>query len=199
MRCRWLLTLGGVCLAQGTLSSFALAQTVVGDPVAGRSKAGMCRTCHGLEGLARIPIAPHIGGEKATYLVHQLAAFRDGSRIHEMMSVVAKGLDDQAIADLAAWYSAQKMTARPPSGPAGDAAPERCVSCHGADGLAVIDDAPNLAGENAIYIATQLKAFRGGKRQHAVMSDIAADMTDTEIRAVADWYAGTEIEIEPAR
>lgn len=199
MRCRWLLTLGGVCLAQGILSSSALAQNVVGDPVAGRSKAGMCRTCHGLEGLARIPIAPHIGGENATYLVHQLAAFRDGSRTHEMMSVVAKGLDDQAIADLAAWYSAQTVTARPPPGPAGDAAPELCVSCHGADGLAVIDDAPNLAGENAIYIATQLKAFRGGKRQHAVMSDIAADMTDAEIRAVADWYAGTKIEIEPAR
>lgn len=199
MRGHWLFALGGVLLAQGILSSSALAQAVVGDPAAGRGKAGMCRTCHGLEGKARIPIAPHIGGESAAYLVHQLAAFRDGARTHEMMSVVAKGLDDQAIADLAAWYAAQTVTARPPPGPAGEAAPEACVSCHGADGLALIEDAPNLAGENAIYIATQLKAFRGGKRQHPVMSEIAAGLTDADIRTVADWYAGTEIEIEPVR
>ncbi|MFN7026336.1 MAG: c-type cytochrome [Pseudorhizobium sp.] len=192
-------SLGGVLLAQSLLVASALAQTLEGDPEAGRSKAGMCRTCHGLEGLARIPIAPHIGGESVTYLVHQLAAFRDGTRTHEMMSVVAKSLDDQTIADLAAWYSAQRVTARPPPGPAGEAAPQACVSCHGADGLAVIEDAPNLAGENTIYIATQLKAFRSGKRQHPVMSEIAAGLTDAEIRTVADWYAGTEIEIEPVR
>ena len=190
--------LGGVLLAQALFLP-AGAQDLIGDPAAGRKKAGMCRTCHGIEGLAKIPVAPHIGGEPADYVARQLMAFRDGTRIHEMMSVVAKGLDDQAIADLAAWYSSQQITASPPTGKAGGLAPETCVSCHGADGRAVVEDAPNLAGENAIYIDTQLKAFRSGKRTHEVMSAIAADMSDADIRAVADWYAATKLAIEPVR
>ncbi|MCJ8517556.1 c-type cytochrome [Pseudorhizobium tarimense] len=51
----------------------------------------------------------------------------------------------------------------------------------------MIEDAPHLAGENVIYIDTQLKAFRSGKRQHEVMSQITAGLTDAEIRAAAEW------------
>ncbi|CAD7056672.1 MULTISPECIES: c-type cytochrome [Pseudorhizobium] len=196
MRSVMLAFLGGVLLTQGTVAG---AQELAGDVEAGRKKAGMCRTCHGIDGVGRIPIAPHIGGESAAYLSRQLAAFRDGTRTHEMMSVVAKGLDDQAIADLAAWYSAQQASASLPSDKNEDMAPAACVSCHGADGLATIDDAPNLAGENAIYIDTQLKAFRSGKRKHEIMSEIAAGLSDAEIRAVADWYAGTKLEVVPVK
>jgi cytochrome c553 len=76
-------------------------------------------------------------------------------------------------------------------------APSACVSCHGADGISTLLDAPNLAGEVNIYIDTQLKAFRTGKRDHEIMSEIAADMTDTEIREVADWYSNVQLEIQP--
>jgi cytochrome c553 len=177
---------GGIALAQASF-----AETPAGDPLVGKQKAGMCRTCHGLDGVAKIPIAPHIGGETATYIASQLQAFRSGARVQEMMSVVAQGLDDQAIADLAAWYSSHKASGALPPGKTQEQAPEACVACHGANGIAVNPDAPNLAGENTIYIETQLKAFRTGKRTHAVMSEIAADLTDADMRAAADWYAGT--------
>ena len=193
-----ILAMGAVILVHG-LASRGTAQTMMGDPEAGRRKAGMCRTCHGIDGRARIPIAPHIGGERADYIARQLIAFRDGTRVHEMMSVVAKGLDDQAIADLSAWYAGRKISASLPPGKDEASAPEACVSCHGANGLAQVEDAPHLAGENAIYIDTQLKAFRSGKRTHEIMSAIAADMTDSDIRAVANWYAGTRVEIEPVK
>ncbi|MFN7224229.1 MAG: c-type cytochrome [Paracoccaceae bacterium] len=186
--------LGGVFLAQG-----ALADLPEGDPEAGKLKAGVCRTCHGLNGFARIPIAPHIGGENPSYIEHQLAAFRDGRREHEMMTVVAKDLDDQSIADLAAWFSSQSITVSLAAGRTEDAAPEACVACHGADGVALIEDAPNLAGENVIYIETQLKAFRTGKRTHDIMSAIAADLTDEDMRAAAAWYEAVKLEIAPAR
>ena len=68
-----------------------------------------------------------------------------------------------------------------------------------ADGMAVIEDAPNLAGETNIYLDTQLKAFRTGKRKHDIMSEVAAGMTDEEIRAVADWYSQVKLEISPAQ
>ncbi|WP_417686008.1 c-type cytochrome [Roseibium sp.] len=187
------IVLGGVFLAQG-----ALAEAPQGDPASGKAKAGMCRTCHGLDGFAKIPIAPHIGGEPAPYLVHQLTAFREGTRTHEMMSVVAKGLDDQAIADLAAWYSSQRASAALPAGKEADMAPEACVACHGADGLSELEDAPNLAGETVMYIDTQLKAFRTGKRVHEIMSEVAAQLSDEEIRAVSEWYSGVKLKIEQA-
>jgi cytochrome c553 len=60
-----------------------------------------------------------------------------------------------------------------------------------------MEDVPNLAGESAIYIDTQLKAFRLGKRKHEVMSAVAADLTDEDIRAFADWYAAVKLEIAP--
>ncbi len=168
------------------------------DPAAGRKIANMCRTCHGVDGYAQIPIAPHIGGEPKEYLEAQLMAFKTGAREHEMMSVVTAGLSAQQISDVAAWYAAHDVTATLPEGVTEADAPDACVSCHGADGISAALDAPNLAGEVNIYIDTQLKAFRNGKRKHDIMSVIAADLSDEEIRAVADWYANVNLEIAPA-
>ena len=188
MRRATLLGLGGLMLAGA-----ALAEEPAGDRAEGRKLAGQCRTCHGLEGFAQIPIAPHIGGEPAGYIRAQLTAFRDGTREHEMMTIVAKNLTDQQIADLAAWYSGHEVAVTLEADPAG--APEACIGCHGEDGLHLLDEAPNLAGEANIYIDTQLKAFRSGKRTHEIMSGIAAEMTDAEIRSAADWYAAVGIDI----
>jgi cytochrome c553 len=188
MRAGFVLGLGGLLLA-GAVS----AQ----DVEAGRKVAGMCRTCHGLDGLSVMPVAPSIGGEPASYISGQLEAFRSGARVNEMMSVVAAGLSDEQIADVAAWYAAQTATAVPPAGFDPAAAPAACVECHGADGIAVIDAAPNLAGENAIYIDTQLKAFRSGKRASEVMTPIAEGLDDAAIRAAADWYAAIGLSMAP--
>ncbi len=180
------MALGGVFLA-GAVPAADLAE--------GRKVANMCRTCHGLDGYATIPIAPHIGGEPLEYLEAQLMAFKTGTREHEMMSIVASGLSAQQIADVAAWYAQYTVTASLPEGVSADDAPADCVACHGADGISALLDAPNLAGEVNIYIDTQLKAFRDGRRVHDIMTDISADLTDAEIRQLADWYAAVELEI----
>ena len=187
-------------LAAVVLAGSALAEGAPqGDAAAGRKVAGMCRTCHGLDGLARIPLAPHIGGEPAAYLAGQLRAFRDGTRHNEMMTIVARSLSDAQIADVAAWYAAHQVRAVVPESGAHSelAALQACVACHGADGIAVLEDVPNLAGEPVPYIETQLKAYRAGRRTHEIMSAIAALLSDAEIRAAADWYSGIEIQIAP--
>lgn len=191
MRLAALIVLGGLTLAGGTPAA-------ADDPAAGRKIANMCRTCHGIDGYAQIPIAPHIGGEPKEYLEKQLMAFKTGARENEMMSVVAAGLTAQQISDVAAWYADHEVTATLPEGVSEADAPDACVSCHGANGLSVVLDAPNLAGEVNIYIDTQLKAFRSGKRKHEIMSVIAADLTDAEIRRVADWYSNVKLEIAPS-
>jgi len=34
-----------------------------GNVAAGRQKALQCQTCHGLDGLSKLPEAPHLGGQ----------------------------------------------------------------------------------------------------------------------------------------
>jgi len=84
------------------------------DAAAGRQKAKQCQTCHGIDGVAKIPIAPHIAGESKIYLETQLKAFRSGKREHEIMSIIAQKLSDEDISDLAAWYSSIKFSVTVP-------------------------------------------------------------------------------------
>lgn len=102
-------------LALASLILVALALPAqAADPAAGKEKAAKCRTCHGIDGIAKIPVAPNLAGESPIYIETQLKAFRSGKRVNEMMSVVAKDLTDADIADLAAWYSSIKITVEMP-------------------------------------------------------------------------------------
>jgi cytochrome c553 len=85
-----------------------------GDVAAGRHKALMCQTCHGLDGRAKIPEAPNLAGQSDIYLVKALKDFRSGARKNEMMSLMASTLKDQDIDDLAAYYAAIEVTVAPP-------------------------------------------------------------------------------------
>ena len=85
-----------------------------GSVAAGRQKAQQCQTCHGLDGLSKLPEAPNIAGSPEPYLARQLNAFRKGERKNEMMSIVAQQLSDQDVADLAAYYAAIEVTAKVP-------------------------------------------------------------------------------------
>ncbi len=72
----------------------------------------------------------------------------------------------------------------------------QCAVCHGIDGIAKQPDAPNLAGESALYLETQLRAYSEGRRQHEIMSIIAANLSDTEIANVAAWYSAIRVSVE---
>ena len=64
-----------------------------------------------------------------------------------------------------------------------------CAICHGTDGRAVTKDLIPLAGLPRDHIATQMRAFRDGKRPATVMHQIAKGYTDPQIDALAAWYA----------
>jgi cytochrome c553 len=100
----------GVCLAIPAAGS-----SLAADAAAGKQKAQMCVVCHGIDGIAKIPDAPNLAGENAIYTTRQLEAFRSGERKHEQMSIIAQGLSDEDIADLAAWYAGIKVTVEVPN------------------------------------------------------------------------------------
>lgn len=88
--------------------------SAVADAAAGKEKASLCVTCHGLDGIAKAPDAPNLAGNNRMYIGEQLKAYRSGTRQHPQMSIIAQGLSDADIADLAAWYSSIEVTATMP-------------------------------------------------------------------------------------
>ena len=91
-----------------------LAPAAAADAAAGKTKAAKCTVCHGLDGLAKNPDAPNLAGDSANYIRKQLGAYRKGERKDPQMTIMAKDLSDDDIADLAAWYSSLKVTVEMP-------------------------------------------------------------------------------------
>src|SRR3954465_6920431 len=87
---------------------------LAGDIAAGRKKAAACQTCHGLDGLSKMPDAPNIAGDPDEYLIRQLTAFKKGERKNEMMSIVVQPLSEKDVEDLAAYYAAIDVTVKVP-------------------------------------------------------------------------------------
>jgi cytochrome c553 len=97
----------------GLLASFAMvspatAQALKGDPKVGSQRAAMCSGCHGISGLRNaypeVFHIPKIGNQHPEYIAAALQAYRSGERSHPTMRAIASSLNDQAIADLAAFY-----------------------------------------------------------------------------------------------
>lgn len=105
-------------IATGVLSALVLSlgapDALAGDAAAGKRKAMQCQTCHGLDGLSKLPEAPNLAGQPEAYLVKSLNDFRQGLRKNEMMSIVAPALTDADVADLAAYYAAIEISAKAP-------------------------------------------------------------------------------------
>lgn len=77
---------------------------------------------------------------------------------------------------------------------AGKAKAAACGACHGPLGIAVAPDAPNLAGQPAMYLAEQLKAYKSGKRKHEVMTLMAKPLSDADIENLAAWFSSVKVE-----
>ena len=102
-------------LASVALLAATSGPTSAADLSAGRAAAGQCNVCHGKDGVATNPEAPNLAGEASVYIEKQLKAFRSGEREHRQMSIIAQGLDDATIKDLAAWYDAMIVSVELPA------------------------------------------------------------------------------------
>jgi cytochrome c553 len=64
-----------------------------------------------------------------------------------------------------------------------------CAACHGADGNGVIALNPKLAGQHSDYLIKQLHDFKAGRRANAVMSGMVANLSDDDIKGLANYFA----------
>jgi cytochrome c553 len=72
---------------------------------------------------------------------------------------------------------------------AGAAMAGTCAACHGGNGIAVAPTFPNLAGQSATYLYVQLRAFKDGARDNAVMQPLAKTLGDRDMRNLAAHFA----------
>jgi len=75
------------------------------------------------------------------------------------------------------------------SAQAGQAKSATCVACHGVDGNSVNPEWPTIAGQHPSYIVKQLKAFKGGARQNALMSPMAQPLSDQDAEDLAAYFS----------
>ncbi|SMR70759.1 Cytochrome c553 [Aliiroseovarius halocynthiae] len=67
-----------------------------------------------------------------------------------------------------------------------------CVSCHSADGNPLVAGVPILSGQRATYLEAALRSYRDGRRTGGpadVMSTYAKELTDEDIKEIAEWFA----------
>lgn len=64
-----------------------------------------------------------------------------------------------------------------------------CSGCHGLDGRGQGSDIPDLAAQPAEYLVDALHAYKDGRRHHAALRDIASDLSESNIRDIAGYYA----------
>ncbi|AOY89745.1 cytochrome c4 [Marinobacter salinus] len=179
-----------------------------GDPQAGEQNAAVCAGCHGQGGQKPIMGAyPKLSGLGEKYLHNQLVAIQSGDRAIPEMTGLLDGKSDQELQDLAAYFDGQDMVVSQADpdlidqgaalyrgGNMASGVPA-CAGCHNPKGLGNEPGGyPRLGGQNADYVTKQLQAYRDGTRaagaNAAIMMDVAAKLTDAEIKAVANYVSG---------
>lgn len=65
-----------------------------------------------------------------------------------------------------------------------------CAACHGAGGNSTNPVWPKIAGQGAPYIYEQLKLFKSGERENAIMAGIVADLSEEDMRGLAVYFSG---------
>jgi cytochrome c553 len=175
------------------------------DPERGRAKVvEVCVSCHGEQGVAVSPDFPHLAGQSGAAIYKQLHDYRTGSRTHPLMTDLAKALEEQAIADVAAYYAAQPQRRPNPETLAGSSEaiirlvelgdPARnippCASCHRSGSGGPIET-PVLAEQHTEYLVQQMQMYASGQRRNDVygrMRIIAVKLSEEEIRGLAHHY-----------
>ncbi|MFM8445491.1 MAG: c-type cytochrome [Methylococcus sp.] len=185
------------------LLGYALLAQSAGVPAEGAEKAAACGGCHGDDGNGAAPIFPKLAGQHPSYLIKQLANFKDQSRVEPTMNAMASALTEDDMEDIAAFYATRKMTfetGKPNAlgesiyraGNPATGVPA-CTGCHNPDGVGNPQAKfPQLRGQYAEYIEKTLHDFKAGERandMNAMMRVVAAKLSEEEMNAVADYIA----------
>jgi len=205
-------------LALGLTLAAAPFAMAAGDAAAGKAKAAACAACHGADGNSPAPTFPKLAGQGEKYLAKQLMDIKSGARSVPQMIGQLDNFNEQDLQDIAAYFASQQtqlsgseaISVTLNSGEsvdglafgrdvyrAGDSETgvPGCMGCHSPIGVGNAPAGyPRLSGQHAQYVEAQLKAFREGSRTNdgdtRVMRSVAKQLSDAQIKALANYVAG---------
>jgi cytochrome c553 len=165
------------------------------DVEAGRTKAQVCASCHGVDGNSASGNFPNLAGQTWRYIYVQLKDFKEGRRKDPVMSPMAAPLSRQDMIDIANFYAAQKP--KPSTFKVDDAKVKLgkakadevlCTMCH-LGGFSGQNEIPRVAGQQHDYIVKQMKDFRSRTRTNDAgnMTSVSSNLSDADIENLAQY------------
>jgi cytochrome c553 len=160
-----------------------------------------CAGCHGSQGIPDNKEWPILAGQRSLYVYKILLDYRDkrvGGASAQTMAGVAAGLQEQDMANLAAWLgslrrpSASGLSGSVPTIAKGDRSRliPPCEACHGANGQGW-DLQPAIAGQHRAYLSAALHRFKSAERANDIndgMAQFARKLNEDEIRQLSVFY-----------
>lgn len=178
------------------------------DAKKGEALSARCAQCHGAGGVSSKPGIPGLAGQIPDYLHLQLAAFRAKLRPSDIMQGMASGLSDQDIADLTAYFTAQKPGPAWKADEAARAKGEKlfkagdagrnaiaCQICHGADGRGIAaNGVASITNLSPKYAVAVLHEFRdapgfGGIVHPEAMRIALKPLSDADLNDLAAYIS----------
>jgi len=205
-----LLFSSGNALAQGEAAKGAPAKLDLTK--AQQIATQVCAACHGADGNSATAANPNLAAQHADYITLQLAHFKSGVRNNPIMMAIAAQLSPEDMKTLGVYFSQQTLKEHSARDPAlvtlgqklyrgGNTASNlpACAACHSPTGVGIPVRYPRLGGQYADYTFAQLKAFKAGERgmdkegkdaNGRIMSQVAARMSEQDMRALSEYTAG---------
>ena len=196
-----IITLAGLAITTST-TVFA-----AGDAAKGKTLTATCVACHGADGNSVNPDWPKLAGQSEEYITKQIMDFRSGVRVEATMTPMAKAIaSDDDVPHISAYFASQKV--KPGVADAnlvkeGEAlfkggkmssGVTACSACHGVTGQGNAKAKfPKISDQHAKYLVKQMQLFKSGARSNdagKMMQNIAAKMTDADMKAVSEYVSG---------
>lgn len=159
----------------------------------GQAISEPCSNCHGPDGNASNADMPTLAGQDARYFTKAMLAYQSGKRQDEKMFDAVEFLNEEDIANLAAFYAIQEPVRRNVRAPLStNEWIARCERCHGLDGNSTDPRFPMLAGQDMDYLAKALQAYVESIRGSTTMHAMAAPLSGADISNIARYFATRE-------
>ncbi|HTX24155.1 MAG TPA: c-type cytochrome [Steroidobacteraceae bacterium] len=175
-------------------ASWAQTAPLTGNPVHGKAISYTCLGCHGIVGYRNAYpdySVPELKGQYPEYIVAALEEYKSGQRSHVTMHAQASSLSEQDMADIAVYFAGKPLQREAAAGASARTPPPAaavCVACHGADGVGVAAQYPDIAGQHPDYIVQALREYQTGARKNPVMAGMAAQVKPGDLKEIAEYY-----------
>jgi cytochrome c553 len=177
----------------GLAVGFAVAPAAAQGANDIEAKVQMCAVCHGQNGTPLDPkTMPIIWGQQVSYLVKQLHDYRSGDRDNPIMTPIAKGLAQEDLRKISAYFAAKPWPAKAQGAPAAPPPPQgiaQCQPCHQPN-FEGGPPAPRLAGLSYEYLVAAMRAFATDERgNNGDMPKFMQALTESERDAMARYLS----------